>query len=128
MNYGKGKSQDRLPPKDPLPVLVRDEKKAVIYGYKTAKWLQEEAKKMSEEELKGPAPVIDVYPIAKEIYLAFIYIKFKDREVVKRLYPPDPRDLHPDNALLEALSDEITLTERDAYELLQMQTRFGAGK
>ena len=128
MNYGKGKSQDRLPPRDRLPVLIRDENQAVIYGYKTAKWLQEQAKHLSEEELKGPAPVLDLYPVAKEVYLAFIYLKYKDREVVKRLYPPDPRHLRPDNALLEALSEEITLTERDAYELLQMQARFVAGK
>src|SRR4029077_19771436 len=117
--YGKGKSGDR-------PILIRDEDGAVLYGYRTAEWLREEIKKMSGEERKNPAPVIDVRPIAKEVYLAFMYLRFKDREVIKRLYPPDPRDLRPDNALLRALSEEIALTKLDIYELLRMQAKFVA--
>jgi hypothetical protein len=121
LNYGKGKSQGR-------PIIIRDEEGAVIYGYRAVEWLREEMKKLSEEELKKPAPVIDVRPVAKEVYLAFMYWKYKDRDVVKRLFPPDPRDLRPDNALLQALSNEITVTEVDVYELLRMQARFVADR
>ena len=115
--FGKGKSGDR-------PIIIRDEDGAVLYGYRTIERLLEESKKLSEEELKGPVPAIDVRPIAKEVYLAFIYLKYKDRDVVKRFYGPDPRKLRPDNALLRALSEEITLTHLDVYELLRMQARF----
>lgn len=116
-NYGEGKSSGH-------PIVIRDEDGAVIYGYKAMEWLLEKVKKLSEEELKQPAPFLDVSPIAKEVYLAFMYLKYKDRDVIKRLYPPDPRDLRPDNALLLALSEEITLTERDVYELLHMQAKY----
>jgi hypothetical protein len=121
LNYGKGKSQGR-------PIIIRDEEGAIIYGYKAVAWLREEMKKLSKEELKKPAPIIDVRPVAKEIYLAFMYLKYKDRDVVKRLYPPDPRDLRPSTALLQALSNEITLTEADVYELLRMQAKFVADR
>jgi len=121
MNYGTGKSARH-------PIIVRDENGAVLYGYKTAAWMREKIEKMSEAELKQPAPIIDVRPIAKEIYLAFMYLRFRDREVVKRWWPPDPRNLRPTNALLIALSEEITLTELDVYELLRMQSKYVSEK